>query len=245
MNFSDLKLSVFLCAVGALCSFSGLAVAEVVVVLNSGEGTVSLIDKATMVETKRFPVGKEPHHMMATPDDQLLIVANAASNDLVFLDPLTGEVKRRLDKISDPYQIGFSPDKKWFVSVSLRLDRVDIYNGADFSLVKRLPAPKAPSHVGFNSDSTLAFVTLQDSDELAAFDLSLADVRRELILYIRGGGDIIQVRETRTLWKDERDYWYKAIVPMPSRVKKGLFVEMELVKPDPDLPEVRLLNAHE
>ncbi len=106
--------------------------AEVAVVLNSGEGTVSVIDKASMTETRRISVGKEPHHLMATPDDKFLIVANAASNDLVFLDPLTGEVKRRVDKISDPYQIGFSPDKKWFVSVSIRLDRVDIYNGADF-----------------------------------------------------------------------------------------------------------------
>ena len=95
--------------------------AEVVVVLNSGEGTISLIDKATMVETKRIPIGKEPHHLMATPDDQFLIVANATSNNLVFLDPLTGEIKRRLDKISDPYQIGFSPDKKWFVAVSQNL----------------------------------------------------------------------------------------------------------------------------
>lgn len=150
--------------------------AEVAIVLNSGEGTVSLIDKASMTETKRFPVGKEPHHLMATPDDQYLIVANAVSNDLVFLDPRTGEIKRRIDKISDPYQIGFSPDKKWFVSVSLRLDRTDIYD-ANFKLVKRIPTPKAPSHVAFDAKSTLAFVTLQDSNELAAIDLASHTVK--------------------------------------------------------------------
>lgn len=156
---------------------SGLVRAEVAVVLNSGEGTVSLIDKASMTEIRRINVGKEPHHLMATPDDKFLIVANAASNDLVFLDPLTGEVKRRVDKISDPYQIGFSPDKKWFVSVSIRLDRVDIYNGSDFSLVKRIETPKAPSHVAFSPDSSLAFITLQDSDEIAAIDLKTQTVK--------------------------------------------------------------------
>ena len=120
MNFWKLKSAFILCSLGAFFGISAGARAEVAIVLNSGEGTISLIDKATMLETKRFPVGKEPHHLMATPDDQFLIVANAASNELVFLDPSTGEIRRRLDKISDPYQIGFSPDKKWFVSVSLQ-----------------------------------------------------------------------------------------------------------------------------
>ena len=152
------------------------ALAQVVVVLNSGEGTVSLIDKTKKEEIKRFAVGKEPHHLMATPDDQFLIVANAASNDLVFLDPKTGEIKRRLDNISDPYQIGFSPDKKWFVSVSLRLDRTDIYDG-NFKLVKRLATPKAPSHVAFSADSSMAFVTLQDSNQLTALDLKTQTVK--------------------------------------------------------------------
>lgn len=155
---------------------AGMARAQVAVVLNSGEGTISLIDKVKKEEIKRFPVGKEPHHLMATPDDQYLIVANAASNDLVFLDPKTGEIKRRVDNISDPYQIGFSPDKKWFVSVSLRLDRTDIYD-SNFKLIKRISTPKAPSHVAFTSDSAIAFITLQDSNQLAAIDLKTQTVK--------------------------------------------------------------------
>lgn len=161
-----------LIVLGVAAYFSiGMVCAEMAVVLNSGEGTVSLIDKIAMAEVKRVPVGKEPHHLMATPDDQFLIVANAASNDLVFLDPQSGEIRQRLNNISDPYQIGFSPDKKWFVSISLRLDRVDIYHAKDFSLAKRIPLGKTPSHVAFSADSALAFVTLQDSNELAAVDL--------------------------------------------------------------------------
>ena len=155
-----------------LAAMASAAHAEVAVVLNSGEGSISLVDTVAMQETKRFAVGKEPHHLMATPDDQTLIVANAGSNDLVLLDTKTGEIRKRIERISDPYQIGFSPDRRWFVSISLRLDRVDIYNGADFALVKRIALPRTPSHLAFSADSSLVFVTLQESNEIAAIDLN-------------------------------------------------------------------------
>ena len=146
----------------------------VVVVLNSGDASVSLLDQEKRTELRRLEVGKEPHHLMATPDGKTLIVANAASNDLHFLDPVTGEIRRRVRDIADPYQIGFSPDRRWFVANALRLDRVDIYaaEGDDLRPVKRLPLARTPSHMAFSSDSQFVFVTLQESDEIAAIRLA-------------------------------------------------------------------------
>ena len=155
-----------------IAAASALAPGERAVVLNSGDGTVSVIDRATRKVVDTYPVGKEPHHLIPTLDDSELVVANAISNDLVFLNPLTGEVKRRLPRISDPYQLGYSPDGKWFVSISLRLDRVDIYSMPNYELKARIPAAKTPSHVAFARDSSTAYVTMQDSDELIAIDLA-------------------------------------------------------------------------
>jgi YVTN family beta-propeller protein len=156
-----------------------LARAELAVVLNSGEDTVSLIDTDTYRELERRPIGKEPHHLMAMPDDGSLIVANAMGNELVFLDPRTGKITRRVPRISDPYQIGFSPDQAWFVSNSLRLNRVDIYHHRDggFRLAARLPLGRAPSHLAFSPDSRLVFVTLQDSDLVTAVNLADQTIR--------------------------------------------------------------------
>jgi YVTN family beta-propeller protein len=150
------------------------ALAEVVVVLNSGDATISLIDQATRKEIRRYEVGKEPHHLMATPDGQALIVANATGNDLMFLDPKTGQVQRRLYNIPDPYQIGYSPDRKWFLVAGNRLDRVDVYaaSGQDLKIAKSLALARTPSHIAFSSDSQHAFVTLQDSDEVVAIRLA-------------------------------------------------------------------------
>ena len=59
-------------------------------VLNSRDASVSLIDQKTFTEVGRIDVGKEPHHLYPKPDGKSLIVANAMSNDLHFLDPVTG-----------------------------------------------------------------------------------------------------------------------------------------------------------
>lgn len=167
-----MKRTVALLAFGLLAAPAALA--GVVVVLNSGDATISLIDQETHREIKRYPVGKEPHHLMATPDGQSLIVANASSNDLMFLDPKTGEVQRRVPDIPDPYQIGFSPDRKWFVVAGNRLNRIDVYAaiGSDLKFVKSVPQPKTPSHITFSADSQTSFVTLQDSNELVAVRLA-------------------------------------------------------------------------
>lgn len=156
-----------------------LAYANVVVVLNSRDATVSLLDQVTYKEIGNIPVGKEPHHLMATPDNKSLIVASAVGNELVFLDPKTGAVQRRVKDIIDPYQIGFSPDQKWFVANALRLDRVDIYSydGKDMKLVKRVPLAKMPSHMVFSADSTTVFVTQQGSDQISAIDLATQTVK--------------------------------------------------------------------
>ncbi|MFO1057642.1 MAG: YncE family protein [Dongiaceae bacterium] len=151
-------------------------------VINSNDDSISLIDTARLVETARVPIGREPHHLMLTPDRGELLVANAVGNELVALDPLTGTVKRRITGISDPYQIGFSPDGQWFVANSDRLGRVDIYRyhqGA-FTLARRIPTPTNPSHMAFSADSRIVFVSLQGTGKLAAIELSTQQILWEL-----------------------------------------------------------------
>jgi len=165
------RLARALALVLLVCGSPMTAHAGLAIALNSADGTISLIDTDSYKVTGKINVCKEPHHLMPTPDDKSLIVACAASNQLVFFDPVTGKEQRRVRDISDPYQLGYSPNRKWFVATSLRLDRVDIYDPADFRLIARLPAPKTPSHMAFDDASQFVFVTLQDSNEVMAISL--------------------------------------------------------------------------
>jgi YVTN family beta-propeller protein len=178
MNFVARRWA--LCLVGVvLCMAATLAAAaRPIFVLNSNDANVSIIDGATFKELKRLPTGKEPHHLYLAPDEKTLIVANATSNSLTFIDPATGAVQRTLNGIADPYHLRFSPDMQWFVTAANRLNHVDLYRwqGATheqpLKLVKRIDAPKTPSHLSIDSKSTVVYASLQDSDELMAIDLS-------------------------------------------------------------------------
>ncbi|MFM9881374.1 MAG: YncE family protein [Burkholderiaceae bacterium] len=143
-------------------------------VLNSLDASVSVIDPKSMTEVKRIATGKEPHHVYLTPDEKSLIVANASGDSMTFIDPKTAEVQRTLRGILDPYQLRFSPDLKWLVTAANRLNHVDIYrwDGKEPTLARRIATGKTPSHIWIDTKSTTAFVTMQDSDELVAIDIT-------------------------------------------------------------------------
>jgi YVTN family beta-propeller protein len=159
----------------AALAMANAAMATTAVVLNSDDDTLSVIDSGTYQETTRTHIGRGPHHLIESPDSRTLIIAMSGSNELVLIDRASGVEKQRITA-SDPYQIGFSPDGKWFVAASIRLDRIDIYDGETFQLVHRLPAATMPSHIAFSRDSNTVFVTLQGTSGLISIDLASGKV---------------------------------------------------------------------
>jgi YVTN family beta-propeller protein len=148
-----------------------------ILVLNSLDADVSVIDPVSFRTIKRVPTGKEPHHLYLTPDEKSVIVANAGGNSLTFLDPATGDIQRTLRNIVDPYHLRFSPDMKWFVTAANRLNHVDIYrwqpnDAMPLVLAKRIATGKVPSHLAIDSKSTVVYVSVQDSNQLMAIDLA-------------------------------------------------------------------------
>ncbi len=139
-------------------------------VIDSAGAAVSVIDMATQKEVRRIPTLREPHHLILSPDGRSLLVGDTTGNQIMFLDPNTGEVKQRVP-VTDPYQLAFSPNGKFLTVNGLARNQVDVYDAATMKLVKRFPVVATPSHLAYSPDSSIVFVSLQDSDKLAAFDL--------------------------------------------------------------------------
>jgi DNA-binding beta-propeller fold protein YncE len=167
-------------------SFAGLALAlslgaaaraESIIVLNSEEASYSIVDRATRTEISRLPLGREPHHLIATPDGKELLIASTVTNDVVVLDTRNGAPQRVVRDIVDPYQLGYSPDGKWFVTAAYRLDHIDIYRADGFKLASRIFMDGLPSHLSFDTESKTVFVTLQQSNRVVAFDLATQAIK--------------------------------------------------------------------
>jgi len=169
----------WLCALLLLTAGLAWSQSAPIFVLNSLDADISVIDPVTWKEFKRLPTGKEPHHLYMTPDEKSIVVANALADSLTFVDPRTATIQKTVRGIIDPYHLRFSPDMKWLVTAGNRLQHVDLYrwDGQDLTLVKRIPTGRTPSHIFIDSRSTVAYVTMQDSDELVAVDLEQQRIR--------------------------------------------------------------------
>ncbi len=139
-------------------------------VLNSGGASISVVDMSSEKEIRRIPVLREPHHLALSPDGRELLVGDTGGNEMLFLDPATGAVTRRLP-VADPYQLGFSPNGKFLTVNGLARAQVDIYDVASMKLVKRFPLASMPSHLAYAPDSSTVYVSLQGTNRLAAIDL--------------------------------------------------------------------------
>lgn len=140
-------------------------------VLNSAAGSVSIIDMTTRKVIKTESTYREPSHWALTPDRQQLLVCDASGNGLFSFNPTTAAPMGHR-RLADPYQIGYTPDNKYFVVNALRLSFVDFYDPADFSLVKRFKVGLWPSHLDFSPDSRWSFHAMQNSDTLVSIDIT-------------------------------------------------------------------------
>ena len=162
----------------ALCwaSAAWAAAPSAVLVVNSGEATLSVIDLASRAERSRIHVLREPHHWALSPDGADLLIGDTAANEMLFLDPTSFAIKRRLF-MADPYQLGFSPDGRLLVVAGIARAQVDIYDAKTYVLVKRIALKSMPSHIDFTPSSSAAFITLQGTGKLAAIDLKAMAVQ--------------------------------------------------------------------
>ena len=92
-----------------------------------------------------------------------------------MLDPASFALRRRIP-VSDPYQLGFSPDGKYLVVNALARAQVDVYAAGSYRLVKRFALKSMPSHLAYAPDGGTVYVSLQGTGRLAAIDLRRMEV---------------------------------------------------------------------
>jgi DNA-binding beta-propeller fold protein YncE len=174
-DFQGLKLrlrvpSLGSCVMGVMLAVAAPARADLVYVLNSTDPSIVKIDSRTGEEVRRIEGLREVHHLVLSPDQKELLIADSAGNEILFVEPATGTVLRR-ERISNPYHLDFTPDGRLLVVASLRRGQVDIYDANGPRLLERIRAGNKPSHIAFSPDSRFAYITIQGDGAVMAIDL--------------------------------------------------------------------------
>jgi len=168
-RFRHLRASACICGsifLTTMAHASGLAF-----IINSGGASISLVDMSSQKELRRVPVLREPHHLALTPDGKSLLVGDTVGNEMLFFDPATAALQKRMP-MADPYQLAFSPNGKFLVVNGLARNQVDVYDAASLQLLKRFPLASMPSHLDYAPDSSRVFISLQSTDSMAAIGLT-------------------------------------------------------------------------
>ncbi len=126
--------------------------------VNPDSHSVSVSDAGSLKRVREIPVGREPHGLALGPDGAIW-VANQLSDEIVVLDPDSGQERLRipLPYASQPRAIAFGPSGNAYVSLFATGELVEV-DGLSHTLTRRLALGPTPAGVSVASDGRI-FVT--------------------------------------------------------------------------------------
>src|SRR5207302_713026 len=161
-----------------------------VYVPNSEDGTVDVIDPVNRLVVAHFPVGLVPHHITPSWDLKRLYVDNTSANTLTVLDPRPSLPVETI-RITDPYNLYFTPDGTAAVVVAERLNRLDVYDRSSWRLLFSVSVPwPGADHLDFSADGHILMSSAEFSGAIVQVDLT----RRMVVGYAYVGGLPVDVR---------------------------------------------------
>ncbi|HSD24991.1 MAG TPA: YncE family protein [Solirubrobacterales bacterium] len=145
---------------------------NLVYVPNSDSNTVSVINPRTYKVVDQFPVGINPQHVVPSYDLKTLWVNNDQGNSLTAIDPRTGKPGRTIP-VTDPYNLYFTPNGRYAIVVSERLQRLDFRDAHTMKLHRSLPVPcSGPNHMDFTADGRFLLLSCEFDGKVVEVDVA-------------------------------------------------------------------------
>jgi YVTN family beta-propeller protein len=149
---------------------------------NSDSNTVSVINPSTYKVIDQFPVGVQPQHVVPSYDLKTLWVNNDQGNSLTPIDPRTGKPGRTVP-VSDPYNLYFTPDGRYAIVVSERLQQLNFRDAHTMRLHHSLSIPcSGPNHMDFTADGRYLLLSCEFDGKLIEVDVANEKVVRSIPL---------------------------------------------------------------
>jgi len=160
-----------------------------VYVPNLADGTVSVIDQASLRVVDLLKVGREPQHVVPAWDLRTLWVNNNRGNSLTPIDPRTGRLAGPAVPVGDPYNLYFTPDGTSAVVMAEARHEIDFDDPHTFAEQSRLTLDgrcRGVNHVDFSADGRYFIATCEFSGQLVKVDVASRSVVGYLDLNAHG-----------------------------------------------------------
>ena len=155
-----------------------------VYVPNSLSNTVEVISQRTLKIIRRFHVGVRPQHVVPSYDLKTLYATSDLGNSLQPINPRTGKREGGPIPVADPYNMYFTPDGRYAITVAELLKRLDFRDPLTMQLVFSIRVPTCPGvdHADFSADGRYMYVSCEYLGAMIEVDLKTYRVIRTLDL---------------------------------------------------------------
>lgn len=144
-----------------------------VYVPHSGSGDVWVIDPATFQVVAKYPAGVELQHVVPSYDMRTLYATDDEGDHLLPFDPRTGQPGKQIPVI-DPYNMYFTPDGKFAISVAERMRKLVWYDPHTWQKHDETAVPDCAGidHADFSPDGKTAVFTCEFAGRVAVIDIA-------------------------------------------------------------------------
>ncbi len=143
-----------------------------VYVPHSGSGQVWVIDPATDKVIAKYQAGIELQHVVPAYDMRTLYATDDRGNHLIPFDPTTGLPGRSIP-VTDPYNLYFTPDGRYAISVAEEHKELVWYDPHTWQQEDVTPTPDCAGidHADFSPDGRTAVFTCEFAGRVAVVDV--------------------------------------------------------------------------
>jgi DNA-binding beta-propeller fold protein YncE len=157
-----------------------------VYVPHNRSGDVWQIDPATYQVVGKFPAGREIQHVVPGYDMRTLYATDDFGNQMLAFDPRTGQPGRKIQVI-DPYNLYFTPDGQYAISVAERLSELVWYDPVSWQQRDQtsIPACAGINHADFSPDGRTAVFSCEFAGRVAVVDVPTHKLLRMIDMPVR------------------------------------------------------------
>ncbi|HKS50388.1 MAG TPA: hypothetical protein VJS67_00790 [Pseudonocardiaceae bacterium] len=157
-----------------------------VYVPHTNSGDVWVIDPVTFTVIARYPVGREPQHIVPSYDMRTLYATDDRGHHLLTFDARTGLPGRQIPVI-DPYNMYFTPDGQYAIAVAEAHRELIWYDPHSWVQRDVTPTPTCAGidHGDFSADGRTAVFSCEFAGAIAVVDVASHRLLRVIPMPVR------------------------------------------------------------